>query len=57
MLIKDHCLLFIYQKNAMRIDSRKDITVVLSRWFPDFFGGKSLLSSGHLPPFVVSLTT
>lgn len=43
MLIKDHCLLFIYQKNAMRIDCRKDLTVVLSGWFPVFFfffGGK-----------------
>lgn len=40
LLFRD-CLLFIYQKNginyAMRID-RKDLTVVLSGWFPDSFG-------------------
>lgn len=36
------CLLFIYQKNginyAMRTDSRKGLTVVLSGWFPDSSG-------------------
>lgn len=39
--------------SAVRTDRRKDLTVVQSGWFPDL-SEKGLLSSGRLPPFVVS---